>query len=116
MKVSSLLNEYFESNPGRRGRIVESPVGALPVAVKKKVWTRDEDGVGRSYKFTDREQLKDFIQAVMDFDDESGTGFHITIESMKADVKLAVGEGYRSSDWSMGMLDSIYTEVTERKG
>lgn len=113
MKVSSLLNEYFNKGTVRRNRILESPVGDLPVSVKKKVWTLDESGKGRVYKFSDREEMKDFVQAAMDFDDESGTGFCFIIESREVHVKLAVGEGYRSSDWCMGMLDSIYSEITE---
>lgn len=113
MKVSSLLSEYFESTPARRGRLFETRASDLPVAVKQKTWTRDEEGVGRNYKFTDRERMKDFVQATMDFDDQSGTGFHITIESQEVSVKLAVGEGYRSADWSMAMLDSIYNEINE---
>lgn len=113
MKVSNLLSEYFDKGSVRRNRIFESPVGDLPVSVKQRVWTLDESGKGRVYKFSDREQMKDFVQAAMDFDDETGTGFQFVIESREVHVKLALGEGYRSSDWCMGMLDSIYSEITE---
>ena len=115
MKVSNLLSEYFENQPTRKHRIFEGSVGELPVAVKKKTWDRDESGMGRVYEFTTREDLKDFVQATLDFDDESGTGFRITVEPQRVQVNLASGEGYRSSEWSMSMLDSIYSEITERR-
>jgi len=114
MKVSALLNEYFDKPAPRRSRIFEGPSSDLPVSVKKKVWNRDEKGTGRVYEFSQREELKDFTQAVLDFDDESGTGFKIEIDGQRIHVTLAVGEGYRSSDWSMAMLDSIYSEITGR--
>jgi hypothetical protein len=114
MKVSALLNEYFERPGPRRSRIFEGPASDLPVSVKQKVWSRDEKGTGRLYEFSQREDMKDFVQAALDFDDETGTGFKFEIEGQRVHITLAVGEGYRSSDWSMAMLDSIYSEITGR--
>lgn len=111
MRVSSLLNEYFEKSPPKRGRLFETSLD-LPVSVQRKPWTRSEDGKGRTYDFSSREDLKDFVQTILDFDDESGSGLIVSVESAKVSVQLNQGEGYRPVERIMQILDSIYNEIT----
>jgi hypothetical protein len=113
MKVSALLNEYFDRQIPRR-RIFEGSSIDLPVTPKKREWERDESGSGRKYEFTQREDLKDFIQAALDYDDETGTGLKFEVFGQYVITFLAEGEGYRSGKHAMMMLDSLYEEITGR--
>jgi len=67
MKVSNLLNEYFQNsylNPVNR--IVEYLPRNVPIEVKKSKWKRNDNGfLSRTFLFDEQEDFDFFISSLM---------------------------------------------------
>ena len=95
MKVSSLLQEYFEreSSPHRRSyelppRIDES--FPLPVTPIKSGWERlrDPERIRRVFTFIDRSSLREFLSLLLEYEDEAQHhGMH-TIDHDQVSVEI----------------------------
>jgi len=108
VKVSHLLEGYFENGSGRRN-LFESQIGySLPVVPKRSEWTREEEGLLRKFEFNSRHTLKDFVLATLDLEDEMLHRVKITIEDETVNVF------YSSSSTAQGRdRDHEFTEYLE---
>ena len=115
MKVSGLLTEYFDSAPNRRSRIVEGLPFSLPVTVSKSEWSRDDDqGLLREFKFSNREDLKDFVQAIFDLEDETHHHARTIVEGDTVKVFLTTHSKGQVTDRDYDFasaLDEMYSSM-----
>ena len=88
--VSQLMNEYFEE-PSRSttvfGLLVED---SLPVKPDKFVWQvlKEPERFFRRFEFSDRRRLIDFVDEVLDFEDNLGHHGKLTINHQTIDIEV----------------------------
>lgn len=117
MKVSGLLTEYFDSAPSRRTRIVEGLPFSLPVTVAKSDWSRDDDkGLLREFKFIHREDLKDFVQAILDLEDEVHHHARTVVEGDTVKVSLTTHSKGQVTDRDYDFANALDEMYSSMKG
>lgn len=121
MKISGLMREYFDMSNSyevRSSRIFESMPKFLPIEPKDSRWNLSgENQLLRIFEFSNRENLKDFVQAVLDLEDEMMI-FSETKVSKDAVQILVFGDSgniitERSRKFSR-ILDEFYKSLSER--
>jgi len=91
VRLKNILNEYIENQPLEQQfnflPKFEIPQ-QLPVAATNTSWARKESSLKRTFSFSNRNSLRDFIEKVLDYEDNVGMFSNIVIEDKTVIINL----------------------------